>query len=540
MPKLLLLVCLLLPVLAAAQSAPPPRGYRLHRVRRLKPVPLPPGGLVPYRADSAWGLADTLGRPYVQAFTDDPVLPQPGPFLMTRRFDFVRHRDYEGAIEWRRGYEVWLNARGQYLQVPIGRAAYRQPDGSLRARPVRRHLAEPQYGYEQYLASRPDTDSLRQQWMNWQRRTKAKGSKVYLAQYLGAGLYAVDGPLPRWRYLRLEGQIKRRKQRHSAVYHEVRLPAAVFTADGRRLTPYRYRYFGPLREGRISFFSYHWVKNGLGHQGYLDGRGREVLGPYQEASNFRRNRAVVVLPVVDQQPRRYALIDTTGSFVLAPRPGTLHLPDEAGLVQHAVDLPGRKRRWEYLTLQDQPAFPGQLFQETQDFRNGSAEVVDSTGQRLQLWLDGRQQALPPHETTVFQRPAASVVAADSGRFRLVSAAGQAVTPRTYAWAQLLADGWFAVRPTPDAAIQVLTPAGQPCGVPLPPGVVPDFDYYSGYERDFYHPEERHPIPFAGGLLRVRWGQPDSYTQLPLNEAFMTHSGCMLTSELQGNAAEAAE
>ncbi|MGI4870579.1 MAG: hypothetical protein ACRYFX_05300 [Janthinobacterium lividum] len=64
--RLLLLLLALaghaLPGYGQALLSPPPGGYPPAVVTTLAPVPVPPGGLIPYRKGDLWGYADTTGR----------------------------------------------------------------------------------------------------------------------------------------------------------------------------------------------------------------------------------------------------------------------------------------------------------------------------------------------------------------------------------------------------------------------------------------------------------------------------------------------
>jgi hypothetical protein len=386
----------LLTVKLQAQPTPPRKGYRLHRVRRLRPAPLPPGGLVPFRdtAAGAWGLADTLGQPYVRAEFAEPLAFPGRPFLRLRWFALSRvenggfRRHY---LEWRQGYEMWLNARGEYLLAPIGQAAYRQPDGSLHARSVRYHLRELQYGYEQALAGRPHTDSLREAWLVEQGRIKARGLHLYPVRPLGEGLYSLLQPMTWWRFRHRLHQARRLTWYTSRLLltsvDVPELPQCLSTIEGRRLTPYRYHRLYSISSNRIRFIDRQSA------EGFLDRRGRSVLGPYLNATDFNNNRAVVALPGADGLHPRYALIDTTGKYLIAPMAGTLHPPDEADLLLHSVEQP-EGQVWEYLQLDGQPAFPSHYFREAGAFRGGSARAVDASGRAGTLRRDGRWQPAP--------------------------------------------------------------------------------------------------------------------------------------------------
>lgn len=500
MPNPLLLICLLiLPWLAAAQSAPPPKGHRLHRVRRLRPAPLPPSGLVAYDGKYQWGLADTLGRVYVRpAFEQEPEATA-GPFWKSEWWKLTANEARGSRWQTLHGeLEVWLNARGEYLVVPADYAAYRQADGSLVARPYRRHLTEPLYRFAIELdsAGRP---SPRRYWRNW------RTGWVY---YLGAGLYAVRGPSAR-RYAR---QLRRHPQ-HVALGP----PQAVFDSTGRRLTPYRYDRLRPLSDGRISF-----QREEQRTYGFLDRLGREVLGPYAHAGRFGQQRAVVMSAGPSLHRYCYALIDTSGAYVLAPEPDVLSGPDQAGFIRRKTELGGDSALWQYLRPDGQPAFAGRRFRWAAGFVADSAATLDTLGCWGTLRLDGSWQPRPQVPAKPKPLPAAAyVAAADSGRFRLRSAAEQPVTPATYAWAEALTGGWFATRRAANGPVVLISPAGR--AYPLPAGYEPDRRYYAygGW----------NPPPFAHGLLKVRWGQPDQAGGEPRREAYMTRGGRILTSDL---------
>jgi hypothetical protein len=397
MRLLIVWICyLLLPLGLYAQSTPPPKGYRLHRVRRLRPAPLPAGGLLPFRgaATGTWGLADSTGQRYVRAEFSEPFALPTAPFLRMRLVDFERHKKGSGFILWCRGHEVWVNARGEYLLAPIGTTAYQQPDGSLCARRISRHLTEPQYWYQQEWAGQADSLDLREQWHNKQRRNvKAKGTRVYPVEYLGHGLYAVEGPFLRWHYRWRTLSLRVRQRLWDSPFYQVvpgMIPVALFAENGRRLTPYRYRKL-EVSDGGVIYESKH--SNRTKTEGYLSYRGRKLLGPYVEAGAFEQNRAVVALPGPDWQHPLYTLIDTTGTQLLPPMPGRLTLPDEAGLLRHEVEQQG-STRWECLTLSGQPAFPGRYFRRAEPFWSDSTTVIDATGQEGILRRDGSWQPTP--------------------------------------------------------------------------------------------------------------------------------------------------
>ncbi|OON66955.1 hypothetical protein B0919_20445 [Hymenobacter sp. CRA2] len=384
------------------------------------------------------------------------------------------------------------------------------PTASLRAKPLRRHLTAPLYRFESAL----DTAARgRRYWHNWPR---GKGW-VYS---LGADLFAVRGPSGP-RYVR---QLHRRNRRHPVPHPPPAYgPAqALFDSTSRRLTPYRYDRLLPISDGRIRFERYAARRT----YGYLDPRGREVLGPYDAAGPFSHGRAVVVTagaptPNDDQ----YALIDTTGAYVLAPQPRRLDGPDALGFVRRAVPRAGKGNVAEYLRPNGQPAFPGRYFGWGDEFKTDSAAVPDTLGRPGILYSDGRWLPRPaPAKPIIRAAPRPTVQEALNDRFRLIKSDGQPLNAETYAWAKALAGDWFAARPTPEAAMLLLTPAGQP--YPLPPGYEPDL-----MEHSVANAAE---VPFANGLLKVRWGKPFREGGEPRREAYMTRSGRILTSDLKGD------
>jgi hypothetical protein len=503
-----LCLLLLLPAVTEAQGAlnPPPKGYRLHRVRRLRPAPLPPGGLVPYDDYFEWGLSDTLGRVYVRTDFDQEPEATAGPFWLTEWH--TMDGDNRRSHRWRDLHgdaEVWLNARGQYLVVRADYAAYRQPDGSLVARKYRRRLAHSLYRFE-VSPHDDDTDdtvpSPRRYWRNW------NGGWMY---YLGSGLYAVPGSLARY---------NRRFRRHP-LHASLDPPKAIFDSTSRRLTPYRYSRLGLLQDGRILFR----LARPPFSSGYLDRHGREVLGPYGSVRPFVGGRAVVSSREAHYPHYLYGVIDTSGAYVLRPQPHELSAPDARGWIRRYTQLAERQVRVEYLRPDGTPAFPGRRFSGGSGFTGDSAAVTDTLGRTGVLHTDGRWRPRPaPVEPKIVPRPQPSVQATKNGRLRLIKANGQPANGETYAWAEPLAGNWFAVRQTVKSPVVLITPTGQPYQLP------------AGYEPDLHHhgANAYARVPFADGLLKVRWGKPFREGGEPSRTAYMTRSGRILTSDLSAD------
>lgn len=488
---------LLLALELSAQTNPPPQGYRLHRVRRLKPAPLPPGGLVPYDGAYEWGLSDTLGRVYVQAVFEQEPEATAGPFWLLE-WQQLAQNDMRSSRWWalHGDDEVWLNARGQYLVVPADYATYRQPDESLLARNYRRRLTQPLYRYEVTPHDADITETVPSPWRYWRY-----WRGLY---YVGGGLYAMPGSWVRYR----------RHLRRHPVHVSLGPPEALFDSTSRRLTPYRYSRLGRLHDGRIPF----QLARNPHTNGYLDRRGREVLGPYVGARPFIGGRAVVAGGDV---PYQYGVIDTTGAYVLPLQPHELSDPDARGWLRRYAWLSERQMLLEYVLPNGVPVFPGRRFSSGSGFAGDSAAVTDTLGRTGVLYADGRWLPRPaPGKRKYRPAPRPTVQRTADGRFQLVKADSQLVNSETYAWAKPLAGNWFVVRISVGAAVALITPTGQP--YPLPVGLEPDLTYHG---VDTYA-----QVPFANGLLKVRWGKPFREGGEPRREAYMTRGGRVLSSD----------
>lgn len=510
---LYILVGLFLPMQLPAQVPPGfAKGHRLKRVHRLKPVALPPDGLVPFQSDIAWGLSDTLGNLRVRTIFMDEVFFANGNFALTE-FTNIDDQYYGPVKRWwaerNEDAEVWLNADGQYLVVPADYAAYRQADGSLVAKQLRQHLAEPLYQYELDLNGQPDTPVRRWQWWNEQRG---------YVRYLGSNLLAVKGPSKR-RYFRKTDRLNHRYP----VQHPppaMGPPQALYTTAGHRLTPYRYERLSNLQDGRTR---YRLAAHSRTY-GYLNRQGKEVLSGFTSADPFLYNRAVVTLPKTDRQSAYlYALIDTTGAFIIPPQASRLYGPDSAGFVRRAVSRADGRELQEYLRLDGKPAFPGRLFGWGEEFKGPNAQVNDSIGRPGVLHLDGSWHprvgvATEPKRSMALP---SQIVAIDSSHFQLHTTAGTPLTDKTYSWAQSLAGGWFTVRVATDTPVLLVSPQGKT--VPLPVGYTPDMHRHG--------PQELQEEPFAHGLLKVNWNETWK-GRIVKREAYMTRSGRILMHDIE--------
>ncbi len=157
-------------------------GAPLREVTRLARVPEPPGGLIPYRAGTLWGYADTTGRIVIRPCISWATIQE--TTLFDHGFAVIRAAIEPSAVQalvsQTPGTEpsepeayrlLVLNARGELLRVRQSEAAVQQPDGSLRCLP--RPLARGQ---------RELTALIREEWQNTGfnagsfRRVSAAGS----------------------------------------------------------------------------------------------------------------------------------------------------------------------------------------------------------------------------------------------------------------------------------------------------------------------------------------------------------------------------
>ena len=382
--QLSLSLLLLLPCVGAAQDVP--------LGGRLRPVPLPPGGLVAYRQGLLWGLADTAGQLRVPPrFRHPAVRPNYGPFIVAPAADFAG------------GFEA-VNARGETLRIEAGQALQLLPDSSLTVaapnQPGLRYVPLT-LGADGRLALPPppplsyappplpagelpyrDLPSPVQQGhsgplgFNRQIRPKILWLRPYFDKYLalqwgsGTGLQALAD------------------------------------AGGHRLTGFRYARIFPFHDGRA-------LINRQGRWGYLDRCGRLVIAPrFGSGSHaFYQGRAIV--NGAGDSRGDYALIDTLGRLVIPFAPGQVLWRPELGrpepplLVRSMPLAPGAAARtYDFCTLDGQPAFGRLRFEEAWPFEQGLA-WVRSGGKVGLLRPDGAFRVLCRYEELVFE--GASVV-----------------------------------------------------------------------------------------------------------------------------------
>ncbi|RTQ46775.1 WG repeat-containing protein [Hymenobacter gummosus] len=395
-------IYLLLPGALRAQAGPPSGGYRLREVRVLRPVPEPPGGLVPYRRGQFWGYADTTGRLVIAPVLDDkPGFFQQGyaevsgelPYRFQRRLtqDGLHH-----TIRWRAAY---LNARGEVLLIRRWEAAVLQPDGSLVCQRRRRAVGQlelhpweekrpgafpafadfwPRYPrqpsrYADFGPRRVAPDTVPRQYFLRHRR--------FQVRTMGAGRVAIAnrviGHGPRFRnevdsFRRALTPRQRQREDH---------PLAVGRWNGRRswrLTRYRFAELEPFAGGLApAAVITAWDEHNEPTEkrwGYLDQRGRWRIRPrFEEASAFRQGRAVV------KTTAGYGIIDRQGQYQLAPQAAGLDEPDEAGFVRQRAAQAG-------VRLLAPPAraagFADSLNAQAGDFRQGRVWVQRGPRQGL--------------------------------------------------------------------------------------------------------------------------------------------------------------
>lgn len=420
----------------AQQLAAPPAGIGPQQVGRplrlvaeLARVPLPPGGLIPFRQGAYWGYADTTGRVWIE-----PVLEPEPPFFVG---DVVRlsgaslpqFRDPDTRLSYNGGsapaslpqyssYSFWLNARGEFLAVDEqGRwpeVALVLPNGHLRAGRAAEHLGEPaltmRYGAAapqvaptpapaplSQPATRPDPDVVEPEIV-----------QHYWPVGEGRFLYSPE------RYYHRLVEVHRRRSGHNGhyrYYHAYRFwipyrkssDFALVDSAGRLLTDFRYR--GAYGSNPHFRFQRGWLAiietrpvppdspPGTPASGLvlLSRQGRVVplplavkkaeLGPDGLALAWTLHE--VPRPdsrdIMHEVPDLGGIIDTAGRWLL-PMTGRLSNPDQFGYLRHAALVEGDTVT-RFITRRAEPAFAGNVFRYAGPFYNGRAWVEA---------LDGRQ------------------------------------------------------------------------------------------------------------------------------------------------------
>jgi hypothetical protein len=240
----------------AVEPAPPPGGWPLRRVKVLRAVPLPPGGLVPYRKGSLWGFCDTTGRVWLRPVFQ--VEPHGEAFAKGLLAFSDLHLTGRWPPEWRdfRAENQYVcNARGELLRSPWRhpRAFVVQPDSSLVA--VRRVQATGK------PALRIETDPTLVEGANWAFKplTNQTPPRLLRAPYtdseadvesLGGGYYAAA----RRQWWRPARRLRYRSgncgETSTLVIHGY-THRAVFDATGRRTTRFRYESISRLVAGTL-------------------------------------------------------------------------------------------------------------------------------------------------------------------------------------------------------------------------------------------------------------------------------------------------
>jgi len=341
--------------MARAQPAAP----TLRAVTQLRPVPEPPGGLVPFRQGRLWGYADTTG---VVAIT--PIFQtdyEPLPFFQ-RGFVFLPPTALPDA--WQPPVATlsgaFMNGRGEVLSVRWEEVAVLRPDGSLQATP------RPQAVGERVLLPQHDaTHPLLRDFVEFTVRQFGRGDdttivfpdeqpryhNTYDEHYLGEDRATQAISSPGGRYYQRGMQ----RPRHYALT----------TTQGQLLTSYKFNHIRHFWDGLAATSVRHdtyWQK--IGRQqgwysgrpparwGYLDRAGHWRMRPaYDGVSDFRRGVAVV------RQGLRYGIINTKGKFQFPLQANWLSAPDEAGLV-----------RTETLTYESFTASPDSVQQQRERYR----------------------------------------------------------------------------------------------------------------------------------------------------------------------------
>jgi hypothetical protein len=428
---LFLLLCGLLSAVPgfAQTELPPPGGWPLRHVRVLRVVPLPPGGLVPYRQGDCWGYADTTGRVWIRP--ELQRLPSEEFHAGVRVLSSV-HLLSKSALRRRasrrRPPDRYLcNARGEMLREP-GR---QRQEFQFRLRPDSAWVVAPA---PKPVRSSPVADG-------WLHRYEAEP----VAQ-LGLGYGEPRRPLAaqpfyavrqisrlRPTHLRwFQGRCGDRRQERVARYRH-HGQVALYNAGGRRLTDFcftelrtvgpncliystpkaaaqaQHDYYPAVRGSGIPQQWYLEVDQELGRYGLLDRAGRPRTEPrYTRLLQVGPNAVWAAL--VQRDTLTYGLLDTLGRVVLPFAAGPLSLPDSAGLVRRrsAAPLPDQeynsydendRTRYpaatttRYYRLDGQPAFAGR-FTQAGAFWDGQALVQRSDGQWGFLDLNGHWQPSP--------------------------------------------------------------------------------------------------------------------------------------------------
>lgn len=437
-----LLVGLLLALGARAQPAFPPLPLVQHLVR----VPLPPGGLVPYRRGERWGYADTTGRVVIApVLTAAPLFSPTGFVRLDAYYPPLQQRGRSQAVAHEPTDEdetldevalpqvrLFANVRGEFLLVQPTEVALLQADSSLLLRP--RYLAA-NAGQHELLDVSPEVGFVEKQ--RWelpvrglvQQLTTVRLETVELERRRAQGqLHALQqvGNPDRFSYRATRhwpSFIERTTHGRDGVFrterklhlHWATTPSALALLDerGQRLTPYRYTQLSDFSASGLATVQVAGSHQQTGGFGLLDRQGRLVLpAQYSQVWLGRTGGAVVYkkTSVPDQQGRttRSGLVDERGQWLLPLQADLLSEPDQTGLVRRCrVIARGDTVATvvDYLTMRGQPAFPElPRLREASAFWQGKAWARTAAGYGLLdthgRWVvpPGRYEQLQPMES----------------------------------------------------------------------------------------------------------------------------------------------
>ena len=468
MPKLvyhLLRTCLLLGLLslgrtgrAQAPAEPPPGGFAPRQVPELTRVPLPPGGLIPFRQGAYWGYADTTGRVWIA-----PVLePEPrffvGDVVQLHGYYLPAFRDshkrdtFNGRDEpyTRDGYDnyiFWMNAHGEFLAVngQAGRteAALLLPGGRLRAGWAAEHVGEPALTIV-YVNGQPQVQPvpLPPAAPSEPPRFEPPSRPGYNSLGLGRFAYAPEVQERKLVERYRTGYRENRRGKPQPAYHYRFLVHrsrsqfyALTDSAGHRLTGHVYNVINPFAQGWALATDLRRQRpttgpgpvNGAGYV-LLNRQGRVVPLPDSVVRATDVEQGTVLVWTVrrirvdysDREVRdRGGIVDTSGR-VLLPLSGRLSEPDELGLLRHAALVDGDSVT-RFVTRRAEPALGGRSFRRAGAFYHGRAwaeaadgrqGLIDAQGQwvtplryellgrypgRLQRWRRGyRSEAVLPY------------------------------------------------------------------------------------------------------------------------------------------------
>ncbi|GAA4350351.1 hypothetical protein GCM10023185_08070 [Hymenobacter saemangeumensis] len=370
-------------------------------VQVLQRVPLPPGGLVPYRKGRNWGYADTTGRVVVQ-----PVLLEEPPFFM-QEFIFLSLSDIPlffshygpgNLPQPRKEYYqsiCLINARGEILLLNQGKneVPLLLPDGSIRAGRQEQHIGQPmlRYGSEagraQWTVSRVPADAAR-----YRHGSRVQRYPVGAGRYAAYRTYSVD---------------QRRGKRRGPAGPR----AALTDSVGRRLTGWYFGSIARFHNGRALVRDYrphryrpiasanNAAEPHTADLLYLDRQGRELRLPQDvaAATDFTQGTAVLWRKVTrGRHPSPAGLsqggiMDTMGRMLL-PITSRLQGPDEAGFFR-ITQSSGADTAVRFITPQAAPACGGRAFRRAGPFFNNRAWVQAADGR--QGLIDTRGQWVTP-------------------------------------------------------------------------------------------------------------------------------------------------